>query len=75
MYASVVLIKAALVYGDIKGVFPEEMRKEFIGMAIVAPFYFTLVFLIGCFVILRLAVFSYGTWRRLTSKQAVQLTR
>jgi membrane-anchored glycerophosphoryl diester phosphodiesterase (GDPDase) len=75
IYAASVLIKAPIVYGEIKNVFPEEMKEDFIGMAIVAPFIFTLIFFIGCFAVLRLVLFFYGTWRKLNSNHAVQPTR
>lgn len=75
IYAVAVLIKAPIVYGEIKNVFPEEMKVNFIGMSIVAPLIFTFIFFIACFVILRLVLFIYGTWRRLKSNHAVQPTR
>jgi len=75
IYAVAVLIMAPIAYGKIKDVFPEKMKVYFIGNAIIAPFIFTLIFFIACFVILRLVLFIYGTWRRLRSNHAVQPTR
>ena len=75
IYAIAVLFKAPTVYGEIQSVFPEGMKENFIGMAIVAPFIFTLIFFIGFFAILRLVLFIYGTWRRLKFNHAVQPTR
>lgn len=67
IYAVAVAIKAPGVYGEIKDVFPAEMQEKFILMVIVAPFLFTLLFFCVCFVVLRLAFFVYGTWRKLIS--------
>ena len=74
IYAIAVLFKVSTVYGEIQSL-PEGMKENFIGMAIVAPFIFTLIFFIGFFAILRLVLFIYGTWRRLKFNHAVQPTR
>lgn len=54
IYATAVWIKAPLLYNDVKNVLSEEMSSNFVGMAIIAPFLFTALFLIAVWVIVRL---------------------
>ena len=54
IYGVLIAVKAPFVYAKVSDVLPEEMKRNFIGMAIVAPFIFSVIIFIVSMILFRL---------------------
>ncbi len=64
IYGVLIAFKAPLVYAGVSDVFPEDMKRNFIGMAILAPFVFSGLVFIVSLVLFRLFFVLSGMMRR-----------